>query len=156
MLVDSVAYQACLESRHPGKPEEELIGKCVEELSSAIQEALTASEPKRRPRADPRPSLPASIHDEIRLKRAEEAVVSHKGSRSESPGQPPPEVGHPLAERAKKRTTERCAGILRQCGPVAVQADKDDEIPNCFASLACAGKTSVIRLRGGRVPGRQP
>jgi hypothetical protein len=41
--------------------------KCVKELSSAIQEALAASAPKRRPRADPRPPLPAGIRDEISL-----------------------------------------------------------------------------------------
>jgi hypothetical protein len=35
---------------------------------------------------------------------------------------------------------ERCAGILGQCGPVAVEADKEgDESPDSFASLACAG-----------------
>jgi hypothetical protein len=48
--------------------DEEAIEKCVEELTSAIQEATAASALKRRPRADPRPSLPASIQDEIRLK----------------------------------------------------------------------------------------
>jgi hypothetical protein len=47
---------------------EEAIGKCVEELISAIQEATAASAPKRLTRADPRPPLPASIQDEIRLK----------------------------------------------------------------------------------------
>jgi hypothetical protein len=69
--VDWEAYQACLEDRLPGNPvinEDESIDKCVEELSSAIQEALAASAPKRRPRADPRPPLPAVIRDEIRLK----------------------------------------------------------------------------------------
>jgi hypothetical protein len=35
---------------------------------------------------------------------------------------------------------ERCAGILGQCGPVAVEADKEgDESPDYFASLACSG-----------------
>jgi hypothetical protein len=48
--------------------DKEAIDKCVEELTSTIQEATAASAPKRRPRADPRPSLPASIQDEIRLK----------------------------------------------------------------------------------------
>jgi hypothetical protein len=48
--------------------DEEAVNKCVEELTSAIQEATAASTPRRRPRADPRPPLPASIQDEIRLK----------------------------------------------------------------------------------------
>jgi hypothetical protein len=60
--MDWVAYQACLEDRLPGNPtvnDEEAIDKCVEELSNAIQEALAASVPRRRPRADPQTSLPA-------------------------------------------------------------------------------------------------
>jgi hypothetical protein len=48
--------------------DEEAIDKCVEELTSAIQEAIAASAPRRRPHADTRPPLPASIQDEIRLK----------------------------------------------------------------------------------------
>jgi hypothetical protein len=48
--------------------DEEAIDKCVEELTSAIQEATAASAPKRRPRADLRPPLPAGIQYEIRLK----------------------------------------------------------------------------------------
>jgi hypothetical protein len=35
--------------------DEEAIEKCVEELTSAIQEATGASAPKRRRRAEPRP-----------------------------------------------------------------------------------------------------
>jgi hypothetical protein len=46
----------------------EAIDKCLEELTSAIQEATAAPAPRRRPRADPRPPLPSSIQDEIRLK----------------------------------------------------------------------------------------
>jgi hypothetical protein len=62
--MDWVAYQVCLEDRLQGNPvinEEEAFDKCVEELPSAIQEALAASAQKRRPRAHPRPSLPISI-----------------------------------------------------------------------------------------------
>jgi hypothetical protein len=68
---DRAAFQACLEDRLPGSPEvvdEEAIDKCLEELTSAIHEATAASAPRRRPRADPRPPLPASVQDEIRLK----------------------------------------------------------------------------------------
>jgi hypothetical protein len=48
--------------------DEKAIDMCLEELTSAIQEAIAASAPRRRPRADPRPLLPANIQDEIRLK----------------------------------------------------------------------------------------
>jgi hypothetical protein len=50
--MDWVAYQACLEDRLPGNPsvnDEEAIDKCLEDLSNAIQEALAASAPRRRP-----------------------------------------------------------------------------------------------------------
>jgi hypothetical protein len=69
--MDWAAFQACLDDRLPGNPVvnvEEAIDKFVEELASAIQEATAASAPKRRPRADLRPPLQASIQDEIRLK----------------------------------------------------------------------------------------
>jgi hypothetical protein len=69
--MDWAAFQACLDHRLPGNPvvvDEEAIDKCLEELTSAIHEATAVSAPRRRPRADPRSPLPASILDEIRLK----------------------------------------------------------------------------------------
>jgi hypothetical protein len=69
--MDWAAFQACLDDRLPGNSvvnDAEAIDKCVEELTSAIQEATATSAPRRRPRADPRSPLPASIQDEIRLK----------------------------------------------------------------------------------------
>jgi hypothetical protein len=39
-------------------------------------------------------------------------VPSLEGPHSESPGQPPPEVGDLSAERVEERTVERYAGIL--------------------------------------------
>jgi hypothetical protein len=69
--MDWAAFQACLDDRLPGNrvvKDGEAIDKCVEELTSAIQEATAGSAPKRRPRIDPWPPLTASIHDEIRLK----------------------------------------------------------------------------------------
>jgi hypothetical protein len=68
---DWAAFQACLDNRLPGNSvvnDEEAIDKCIKELRSAIQEATAAYAPKRRPRPEPRPPLPASIQDEIRLK----------------------------------------------------------------------------------------
>jgi hypothetical protein len=47
---------------------EEAIDEWLEELTSVIHEDTVASAARRRPRADPRPPLPASIQDEIRLK----------------------------------------------------------------------------------------
>jgi hypothetical protein len=40
----------------------------LENFSGAVLKALEASTPKRRPRDDPRPPIPAGIQDEIRLK----------------------------------------------------------------------------------------
>jgi hypothetical protein len=68
---DWAAFQACLDDRLPGNTvvnDVEAIDKCVEELTSAIQEATATSAPKPRPPADPRHPLPASIQDEICLK----------------------------------------------------------------------------------------
>jgi hypothetical protein len=70
--MDWAALQTCLEHRLPTNSvvvDEEAIDKCLEELSSAIKEARAASAPRRRPRANPRPPPPASIQDEIRLKK---------------------------------------------------------------------------------------
>jgi hypothetical protein len=68
---DWVKFQASLEERLPSTPllpNEGEIDTCVEEMSSAILEALAASTAKSRPRDDPRPPIPACIQDEIRLK----------------------------------------------------------------------------------------
>jgi hypothetical protein len=54
-------------------------------------------------------------------------VASHEGPRSESPGQPPPEVGDLSAERVKVRTVEWYAGILGQWGPVVMEDDKESD-----------------------------
>jgi hypothetical protein len=69
--MDWAAFQACLEHRLPGNSvvvDDEAIDKGLEELTSATHEATSASAPRRRPRADPRPPLPASIQEEICLK----------------------------------------------------------------------------------------
>jgi hypothetical protein len=54
--MDWAAWQACLEHRLPENPvvvDEEVIDKCLEELTSAIHEATARSAPRRQPRADP-------------------------------------------------------------------------------------------------------
>jgi hypothetical protein len=45
------------------------IDACVENFTGAVLKILAASTPKCRPRADPRPPIPAGIQDEIRLKK---------------------------------------------------------------------------------------
>jgi hypothetical protein len=68
---DWVKFQACLKDRLPSTPKLRSgveIDTCVEKVSSAITEALAASAPRRRPRFDPRPPIPARIQDDIRLK----------------------------------------------------------------------------------------
>ena len=60
-----------LKDRMPFDPELHdamTIDTCLENFSSAVLKALAASTPKRRPRPNPRPPIPAGIHDEIRLK----------------------------------------------------------------------------------------
>jgi hypothetical protein len=55
--MDWAAFQACLDDRSQGNPlvnEEEAMDTCIEEVTSAIQEATAASATKRRPRADQR------------------------------------------------------------------------------------------------------
>jgi hypothetical protein len=65
--MDWGSFQACVKGRLPGNPV--VNDKCVEKLTSAIQETTATSVPKRRPRDDPRPPLSASPQDEIRLKK---------------------------------------------------------------------------------------
>jgi hypothetical protein len=60
-----------LEDKIPFDPELHdgmAIDTCVENFSGAVLKALTASSPKRRPSSDPRPPIPTSIQNEIRLK----------------------------------------------------------------------------------------
>jgi hypothetical protein len=68
---DWVKCQASLEERLPSTlllTNEGEIDTCVEEMSSAILEALAASTPESPPRDYPRPEIPACIQDEICLK----------------------------------------------------------------------------------------
>jgi len=68
---DWANFQTHLEDQIPFDPELHdgmAIDTCVENFSGAVLKALAASTPKRRPRADPRPPIPAGIEDEIRLK----------------------------------------------------------------------------------------
>jgi endonuclease/exonuclease/phosphatase family metal-dependent hydrolase len=68
---DWTRFQECLEEKLPSNPEirgKEAVDRCVGELSSAILSDIEVATPKSRPRSDPRPPLPATIQDEIRLK----------------------------------------------------------------------------------------
>ena len=69
---DWANFQTHLEDPIPFDPElhnEMAIDTCVENFSGTILKALAASTPKCRPRSNPRPSIPAGIQDEIRLKK---------------------------------------------------------------------------------------
>jgi len=62
------------------------IDTCVENFSGAVLKSLAASTPKRRPRADPRPPIPADIEDETRLKnrlRRQRQVTRYPTLRAE-------------------------------------------------------------------------
>jgi hypothetical protein len=65
-------WLACLEDRlleNSVVNDDEIIDKCMDEMTSAIQQALVASATKRLPRSNPRTPLPTSIQDETRQKR---------------------------------------------------------------------------------------
>jgi hypothetical protein len=65
--MDWAALQACPEESVPGNAvakDEGAVDKCSEDLTSAMQEATATSASRRRPLADPRPRLPATIQDE--------------------------------------------------------------------------------------------
>ena len=62
-------FKTHLADQIPFNPEfhEMAIDTCVEKFSGAILKAQTASTPKFLKSAEPRPPIPAGIHDEIRL-----------------------------------------------------------------------------------------
>jgi hypothetical protein len=61
--------------------DEQSIDKCIEKLSSAIQELLSVV-----PVPTHRPLYPPELGTKYALKSAKEVAASHKGSRYESPG----------------------------------------------------------------------
>jgi len=68
---DWANFQTHMEDLIPFDPElhnEMAIDTCVENFSGAVLKDPAASPPKRRPRDDPRPPIPAGIQDEIHLK----------------------------------------------------------------------------------------
>jgi endonuclease/exonuclease/phosphatase family metal-dependent hydrolase len=68
---DWANFQTHLEDQIPFDPELHngmANDTCVENFSGTVLKALAASTPKCRPRDDPRPPIPAGIHDKICLK----------------------------------------------------------------------------------------
>jgi hypothetical protein len=64
-------FQMCLETGIPSTSDlqdEPTIDTCVKGLTTAISKAFADSPPKCRQGSDPRPSIPARIQDEIRMK----------------------------------------------------------------------------------------
>jgi len=69
---DWASFQAQLEELIPFDSElhnEMAIDICFQKFSGTVLKALAASTPKRHPRNEPRPAVPARIQDEIRLKK---------------------------------------------------------------------------------------
>ena len=66
---------------------------CVENGFGAVLKALAASTPKRRPRDESQPPIPADIQDETRQKPTAEAVEDHQELLSESRVHPPAQIG---------------------------------------------------------------
>ena len=69
---DWANFQACLEDEIPINPDLQnrvAIVMCVENLFGAVMKALAASTANSRPRDAPRSPIPATIQDEIRLKK---------------------------------------------------------------------------------------
>jgi hypothetical protein len=89
-------------------------------------------------------------------KTVEEAVANQEGPRSESLGSPPPEVRGPSFEEVNEWTLERCAGILRQWGPVVTEDKDGNASSHSFAPFAKAGRTSSTRLQESGIPCPQP
>ena len=81
-------------------------------------EGSEASTPKRRPRKDPRPPIPAGIQDEIPRQHG------CQEPRLESRLHPPAEVCDPPAQQVETRPMERDARIPRSWRPVAVEDDR--------------------------------
>ena len=68
---DWANFQIHLEDLIPFDPElhnEMAFDTCVENFSGAVVKGLEASNPKRCPRDDPRPSIPAGFQNELRLR----------------------------------------------------------------------------------------
>jgi hypothetical protein len=84
------------------------IDTCVENFSGAVLMALAASNPKRRPRDDPRAPTPAGIQNEIRLKkRLRRQWQVTKDPALKSRVQPPKKVGDPQSQRVEERRVGR-------------------------------------------------
>jgi hypothetical protein len=136
-------FHSFLYDRLPGNTlvnDEEAIDKCVEEMTSAIQEATAASVPKRRPRADPRPPLPASIQDEICLKNRLRRQWQVTRDPALKPSSTASKDGGLLAQRVAERIVELHRGILGQRGLVAMEEVKEgDASSHSFATIASAG-----------------
>lgn len=146
--MDWVSYQSFLQDRPLGNPvinEKEAIDGCVDELTIIIQEALATSAPKHRLRADTWLPLPASIQDEIRLKKRLKSECKSRGIQLCKAGHPPPDVGNLSIKRVEERTLERCAGVLEQRGSVAVEDDRENVMnSDSLAPLATTVNTSFL------------
>ena len=109
-------FQTQLEELIPFNPElhnEMAIDTCVENFCGAVPKVLAVSTPKRRPRDDPPPLVPAGIQDDIRLKNRLQRQWQITRDPTESRGQMPSKIGDPLTQRVEKRPMEHYTRIPR-------------------------------------------
>jgi hypothetical protein len=75
-------------------------------------------------------------------------VASHDGPRSDSPGQPTPEIGDLSIERLVEWTEDLYPGILGHWGPVSMEDDKEGDARSySFVPLASATSSSSLGFR---------
>jgi len=100
--------------------DEMAIEACVENFSGAVLKALVASTPKRRPRDDPRPSIPAGIQDEIRLKnRLRRQITREPALKAEIN-----RLQRSVTRRFDEWRNDEWSTTLETRGTIAVEDDK--------------------------------
>jgi hypothetical protein len=88
---------------NPELHNEMAIDKLIENYPNAVLKTLGASNLMSRPRGNPRLSIPAAIHDEIRLKNRlrRQWQITRNPLREQRPT--PAEVGDPKTQRVEDR-----------------------------------------------------
>ena len=132
------------------------IDTCVENFSGAVLKALTASTPKRRPRDDTRPPIPAGIQDDTSLKIG-------CGGSGRSPGTPTLKAEVNRLQNSETRRINEWRND--QWSPTLESLDHEDQCMWRMTRLLMAVRTPspprhpkrilAIRLRQSRSPCRQ-
>jgi hypothetical protein len=130
---------------------------CVEEISSAILEALAASTPESRLRDDPRPPITACIQNEIPLKNRlrRQWQITRDSALKANVNRLQPSVTHQLNQW---RNVQR-SGTLDRLGledqSVWKMTRRVMRIPTPSPPLVTPGE-NALWFRESRSPGRQP